>query len=45
MTPETQYMIHMGPEVSRMAGDTMHGMMGGHGMGSGEMMLRFTTSR
>lgn len=44
MAPETQHMIHMGPEVTRMAGDTMHGMMGRHGTGGGEMMLRFTTS-
>ena len=43
MIPGTQYMIHMGPEMSRMADDAMHGTMGGHGMGDREMMLRFTT--
>lgn len=45
MIPGTQYMIHMGPDVTHMADDTMHGMMGGHGGYGREMMLRFTTGQ
>lgn len=47
MTPQTQYMIHMGPEMMRMVRNRMGemGMMGGHGIGmmQDDMMFHFTT--
>ncbi len=47
MTPRTQYMIHMGPEMMQMMRNRMGemGMMGGHGFGmmQDDMMLHFAT--
>lgn len=47
MTPQTRYMIHLGPEMMQMMRDRMGemGTMGGHGNGimRDDMMLHFTT--
>lgn len=47
MSPQTQYMVHMGPEMMQMLRNRMGEMdpMGGHGSGmmQDDMMLHFTT--
>ena len=46
MTPQTQYMVHVGSGAMDMMGGSSHGMMDDHGSGTGTggMNLHFTTA-